>query len=84
MGQSSSVWLTALRSPARSRVLVHSFGDEQYVWAKPEALILFSAGEDALQSASERVRPAIRDAIAAQSPQPKKAPATNTPNTGKH
>ena len=73
----SSVWLTVLRSPARSRVLVHSFGDEQYVWAKPEALVLFSAGEDALQSASERVRPAILDAIAAQSPKKaKKAPAT--------
>lgn len=66
-----------------SKTLVHSFGDEQYVWAKPESLTASSgrAFENALKHASERVRPALEAALATTKPKKQKTEAPPSPRT---
>lgn len=68
------------------RVLVKSFGDDRYVWAKPEALVICAVKdvEAALASASARVRPALEALLHAAKPPSKAkgrpAPAVQPPS----
>ena len=51
------------RARIAGRQLVQSFGDHAFVWAQPGALSPFEGAEEALQRASARVAPAIREAL---------------------
>ena len=81
---------------ASSRVLVRSFGDDAYIWAKPETLCPLKTEEvrAALETASARVRPALEAAIACrpaankakrkatvQPPSPMQPPSPASPHT---
>ena len=65
-------------------VLVHSFGDEQFVWAKTEALAPFDAdaAHEVAERASAKMRPIVMAAIAACAPESPPAPP-DTANGGK-
>ena len=55
-----------LKGNKPGRVLINSFGDHQYVWAKPEQLSALTTwvAKEALTRASARVAPAIEEALA--------------------
>jgi len=46
-----------------NKILVKSFGDDQYVWAKPQAVRPFTGATEALARAPAKVEPALRAAL---------------------